>query len=46
MCMVCSENDLRESIFRTNHIHTTVFSYNVPTLRTQASKRGIGWGLG
>ena len=46
MCMVCSENDLGESIFRTNNTSLTVFSYNVPTLRTQASKIGVGWGLG
>ena len=45
MCMVCSENDLRESILE-RIIYTTVFSYEVPTLRTQESKTGIGWGLG
>ena len=33
-------------VFSERIIHTTVFSYKVPTLRTQASERGIGWGLG
>ena len=44
MSMVSSENDLRKSIFRMNHKYRS-FSYEVPTLRTQASKGGIGWGL-
>ena len=26
--------------------HLTVFSYKLPTLRTQASKTGVDWGLG
>ena len=32
-CMVCSENDFGESIFKKhNTVHLTVFSYKVPTL--------------
>ena len=45
MCMVCSENDMGESIFKMNNTSHN-FSYKVPTLRTEASKRGVGWGLG
>ena len=33
-------------VFSERVIHLTVFSHTVPTLRTQASKRGVGWGLG
>ena len=46
MCMVCSENDLGESTFRKNNISYSFQLYKVRTLRTQASERGVGWGLG